>query len=530
MLCLDEVKRIAGVFRVFLRHRLFTLAYSDIYREHISDRGCTCEVDLEHRDRAARLREAFEELGVTFMKLGQMLSRRPDLIPPAYIMELEKLQDHVPPLEFPAMREAVERVCTCTAKEHRELGTHSPTCYHCMGFEGIFEEFDEKPIASASIAQVYRARLKGRDVAVKIARPGVIDQINLDLRILGRMGFILSRILKIDTSRFIDELRRKLVEEVDFRNEALNIEIFRGNFKGFEGVRIPEVYWEYSRDNILVMEYVEGLPLHEARLSREEARRIAGLIAEAFFKQVYLDNFFHSDPHPGNIFVLGDGGIAFLDFGGVGRIDESLREDIYQLFYAAYHRDVDRASEALLRLGRARDVDLLAFKADMARIIQFQHLVGTGEKKSDQYVSLGLKYNLELPPTFMVLARAMVLLESTVLELDPMFDMMEVARRYVKKLTLKNVKEHVEELPEMAEAYYHLISEMPGHMRSIVQAIEDGTKARGRESLSKSIVIAALLLGSSLLLIQNIFFLRLLGGAGFALGVLYSVRELGRSV
>jgi len=188
MLFLDESKRVLKILRVFLKYRLFALAYTDIYKEHISDRNCTCEIDLEHRDRATRLREAFEELGVTFMKLGQVLSRRPDLVPPAYIMELEKLQDHVPPLDFSVMKAAVEKDCICTAEEHSASETHSPFCYHCHGIEGLFDEFETEPIASASVAQVYRARLKGRDVAVKIARPGVIDEVNLDLKMLKPTG------------------------------------------------------------------------------------------------------------------------------------------------------------------------------------------------------------------------------------------------------------------------------------------------------------------------------------------------------
>ena len=526
MLFLDESKRILKILKVFLKYRLFTLAYTDIYKEHISDRNCTCEIDLEYRGRAARLREAFEELGVTFMKLGQVLSRRPDLVPPSYIVELEKLQDHVPPLDFSVMKAAVEKDCICTAEEHRVLGTHSPFCYHCHGIEGLFDEFETEPIASASIAQVYRAKLKGRDVAVKIARPGVIDEVNLDLKMLKRQGFFLSKILKIDIKGFLDELRRKLVEELDFRNEALNIEIFKENFKGFKGVKIPDVYWDYSRENILVMEYIDGVPLRAAALDVEVKKELARLIASAFFKQIYFDGFFHSDPHPGNIFLLKEGGIAFLDFGGVGWIDSSIGEDIYSLFYATYKKDVDGASEALLRLGKGVDVDVLAFKSDMARIVQFQHLAGTGEKKSDQFVKLALQYNLALPSTFMVLARAMVLLESTSLELDPTFNSMDIARPYVKKLIFKHVKEQADELPAITNEYYRLIREMPSHIRELIAGLERAKEARKKEFISKSIVISAVLLTSFLLLTRDATALKLLGGVGFGTGLWIGIRAL----
>ena len=449
MLYLSEFKRIFKILHVFLKYRLFALVYKDIYREHISDKSCSCEIDREHRARAAKLREAFEELGVTFIKLGQMLSRRPDLVPQAYILELEKLQDNVPPLDFSLIKKEIEKECICTLQSHKTNKKHSPFCYHCSGIISVFDEFDEKPIASASIAQVYKAKLEEKYVAVKVVKPGVIDQVNLDLKILNSLPFLFSRILRIDTRPFLDEVKRKLLEEFDLRNEALNMEVFRENFKNSKDIKTPEVYWKYSRENLLVMEFIEGTPLRNAILSENEKKKLARIIGGSFFKQIYFDSFFHSDPHPGNIFVEKDHSIAFVDFGGVGRIDSSIRKEIRQLFYATVKKDVDSASEALLKLANAKDVDILAFNADMAKSVQFQHISGIREKKSDQYIRLGLKYNLTLPSTFIVLSRALVLLESTCLDLDPDLNIMDVAKPYVRKLTIEQVEESIEKIPRI---------------------------------------------------------------------------------
>lgn len=460
MLCIKEARRVIEVLGVFLKHGIFLSAYRDIYREHISDKACSCEIDMEHRKRASKLRNAFEELGVTFIKLGQLLSRRHDILPQAYILELERLQDRVSPVDFSSIRKEIEKECICTAYEHRITGKHSPFCYHCNRIEGIFSEFDEKPIASASIAQVHKAKLKnGAVVAVKVVKPGVIDQVNIDLRILEKMQFLFSLILKIDIKEFIEELKRKLMEEFDLRNEALNMEIFRKNFKGFNHVKIPGVYWDYSRENVLVMEFIDGKPLREAEimLDKDEKKKLAEIIAGSFYKQIYFDGFFHSDPHPGNIFVINNNTIAFLDFGGVGRIDSEMSKNLRKLFYATFKKNIDSASEAMLKIADAKNVDILSFKSDMARVIEFQHISKIREKRSDRYVYLALKYNLSLPPIFMVLARALVLLETTCLELDPEFAPMKAAKPYIKKLVFEEIKESIKDVPEMIR---ELISEL----------------------------------------------------------------------
>ena len=245
--------RYLKIGRVFLKYNLFSLYYMDIKRDHISEKKCSCEIDQKYRNNAARLRKAFEELGPTFIKLGQTLSNRPDLLPRPYIMELDKLHDDVRSLSFDEMRPSFERECICDTVPEE----HSHFCYHCNDILELYDEFDIEPIASASIGQVYRAVLNGREVAVKIARPDVIDTINLDLMVLNDVKRILLGILgfskDFDIDGFLEDFKNMLSKELDYKAEVLNIERFSENFKDNKDVKIPEVFWDYTRDSVLVM-------------------------------------------------------------------------------------------------------------------------------------------------------------------------------------------------------------------------------------------------------------------------------------
>ncbi|TKY91413.1 MAG: AarF/ABC1/UbiB kinase family protein, partial [Candidatus Methanomarinus sp.] len=238
----NKFKRNIKVIHVFHKYRIFSIIFNESKRRYDTVDLCTCSIDHQRRDNAIRLRMAFEELGPTFTKLGQAMSKRTDLVPVEYGRELEKLQESVQAYDFEKMQESFNLVCNISSKE---TGTYSD-------ITSLFDEFNTEPIASASIAQVYEAVLDGKDVVIKIPRPGMEDIIKLDLDILYDVKFFVRKILRIkiyiDIDGFLDEFKYMLIRELDYRNEALNMERFRDNFNNTKDVHIPKVCWELSND------------------------------------------------------------------------------------------------------------------------------------------------------------------------------------------------------------------------------------------------------------------------------------------
>ncbi|MCL7413445.1 MAG: AarF/UbiB family protein [ANME-2 cluster archaeon] len=432
----EKSGRYIRIIIVFIKYNLFSLLYTDIKQDYISDKKCSCQIDQKYRENAAKLKKAFEELGPTFIKLGQTLSNRPDLLPRAYIMELDTLHDDVEVLPFDSMRRSFEGTCICDTVPEE----HSPFCYHCNDILDLYDEFDTDPIASASIGQVYRAVLNGREVAIKIARPDVIDIINLDLMILKDLKRVLFGLLgfgkDFDVDGFLDDFKHMLTRELDYKSEALNIERFRENFKDNEKVKIPDVFWDYTRDTVLVMEFIHGTQIQDLHdIDGNTITRLVKLISESYLKQIYLDGFFHADPHGGNIIALENGSIALLDFGAVGVLDSELQWNLFNLFYGVYKRDVDMATDYFFRIGAVKDksIDIHAFKEDMDMLISRQHFSKAGEKQSDNYVMMAVKYNISLPRIFSRLERALFLIEDVCIKLDPAFNIMDEAEALVGK-------------------------------------------------------------------------------------------------
>ncbi|TFH46225.1 MAG: AarF/ABC1/UbiB kinase family protein [ANME-2 cluster archaeon] len=501
----NKMGRYLKIGRVFLKYNLFSLFYMDIKRDHISDKRCSCEIDQKYRNNAARLRKAFEELGPTFIKLGQTLSNRPDLLPRPYIMELDKLHDDVESLSFEQMRGSFENDCICDTVPEE----HSPYCYHCNDILDVFDEFYTTPIASASIGQVYRAVLNGREVAVKIARPDVIDTINLDLMVLNDVKRILLGILgfskDFDIDGFLEDFKNMLTKELDYKAEALNIERFSENFKDNKDVKIPEVFWDYTRDSVLVMEFIHGTPIQDLRdIDDTQRKRLVRLISDSYLKQIYLDGFFHADPHGGNILALDDGSIALLDFGAVGVLDKQLQWNMFNLLYAVYKRDVEMTAEYLLKIGtlKTRDMDMSAFKEDIDALISKQHFSKAGEKQSDNYMMLAVKYNISLPNIFSRLERALFLIEDVCLKLDSDFNIMDEAEGLVGKSLRATFSPEliVKNFQKDAVNYYLMFRELPAKVdytfdgvRNLLESMEQRTAARQRRYsfLKKAVIVVA---------------------------------------
>jgi len=452
----------------FLRYRLFWAVYRDVIRDHLRNPHCACQEDLRMTRRARRLRSALESLGPTFIKLGQFLSRRPDILPPAYLEVLSGLQEDTPAVDFLATRRRLEEVCICGRGANRHES--EPTCLHCHGIDQVFIQFERKPVASASLAQVHRAIYRGRQVAVKFLKPGVLDRVNADLSLLRSLHRLIGHAFRVSrnipTRNLIDEFGRRLQEELNFEYEALNIERFRENHPGTGPVLTPAVYWEFKRTDLLVLEFVEGVSLRNWQGPPKDRRRLARTLAQDFIRQVFIDNFFHADPHPGNLFVQSDGRIVYLDFGAVGQLDRPARRAVLRLFHAVCENDPDLAVAAVLQMGQTepQSIDLPELRIEVDRIIRL-YRQRRGARWTDSIVQTARRHGIRVPRSILMYARAAMLNEIMVTELDPEFEVMAVARQMVLPIVEKELLDLAGEikhqLPEVTRACTEIGRDLP---------------------------------------------------------------------
>lgn len=483
MRVLRHAVRAGAILWTFTRYRLFWAIYRDVVRGHLSNPHCECDEDVRTLARARRFRAALEALGPAFVKLGQFLSRRPDILPATYLQVLSGLQEETPAISFAAARQRLEAVCICGPHG----GEHEPkaTCLHCRRIEGVFESFEPQPIASASLAQVHRAVYRGEAVAVKFLKPGVLDRLNTDLALLNALRWAIVGPLgigrNVPAGELVEEFRRRLLEEVNFENEALNIERFRDTHPDGGLVRAPAVYWEFERADMLVLDLVEGASLRSWQGRPEEGHRLALTIARDFIQQVFIDNFFHADPHPGNVFVQPDGRVVYLDFGAVGQLERSARRGVLRLFHSILQNDPDLAVDAVLEVGGTdpASVDVHDLRLDIARIIQLYRR-GRGKRWSDAVVHTARRHGLRLPRSILLYAKATMLNEALVTELDPEFEVLPVARGMVLPIIEKEVADRLarlrHDLPEVTSAYADVLRDLPKMLRDW---LERGPSAAG---------------------------------------------------
>jgi ubiquinone biosynthesis protein len=384
-----------------------------------------------------RLRMAFSELGPTFIKLAQVLSSRPDLITVQFANEFKKLQDEVPPFPSDKAKVIIEEELKKPLKD-------------------IFSYFAHEPLAAASIAQVHKATLlDGSNVIVKVQRPDIMDQIETDINILSTVARLLDKY--VPESRFfnpigiVEEFSKTIHKEMNFIEEAKNCVRFKRNFKDNPDIFIPKVYLEYTTEKILVMEMVEGVRIDDLAaidFMGLDRKRIAKIGVNAYFKQILEDGFFHADPHPGNMFVMGTERIAFVDFGIVGRVSEELKEAMADTFLALIHKDFDRLIDQYIELGIVPEhIDIEAFRRDFkVDLIDFlEPLYGMTLKEINfaQYLDtvthLAIKHNLRIPSDLLLINKAMLILESIGRTLDPDFDFVSEAEPYAAKIVRKRL-------------------------------------------------------------------------------------------
>ena len=381
--------------------------------------------------RGRHLREMFDELGPTFVKFGQLLSTRPDVVPPDIIAELRRLQDDVSPFPFAD----VERVI------REDLG---------QPIERLFLEFDEQPLAAASIGQVHRAVLpNGREVVVKVQRPNAPRQIEADLALMYQAARLVKERVRlldfIDTSEIVDEFARSIRQELDYRLEGRNAEGFHRDFAGHPHVVVPRTYWSYTRTRVLTLEYLDGVQLGDLDVgawSLEQRRELAYLIAETWMTMIFRNGFFHGDPHPANILVLAPDRIGLVDFGIAGKLTDQDMTKLTRLFIDAANENIEVLPRRLADLGvrypKDREAQLIAQLHEIygryygARLQEIDPLQIVREGFSLIYSN-----GLRLPTRFVLLDKALATVGSVGIELYEDFNVFEVAKPYARSLMLE---------------------------------------------------------------------------------------------
>ena len=466
---------------------------------------------LEKLSRAERVRLAFEELGPTFVKLGQILSTRPDLVPVDFINELSKLQDMVPPFPFEEAREIIKVELSAAPEE-------------------LFASIDNTPMASASIGQVYRAELKdGEDVAVKVQRPGIKKIIEVDLEIMFHLATLMEKhVEEMELHRpvkVVEEFSRTLEREIDYSIEATHMERFAREFLNDPTIYVPKVFRDTSTSRVLTMEFVDGIKISEISQLDDAGynRKIIAIRgADLALKQVFDNGFFHADPHPGNIFVLPNNVICLLDFGMMGTVDRHTREDFVDLLDSVVHKDTLRLTRSLLELtDYDEDPDIKLLERDLSDFIE-RHLYKPLkdieiEKMLQGLLEVASRYRLRIPPNIFLMMKVFSSIEGVGLMLDPDFDMIKQAAPFIERVKgarfhpkriagdivtlVAELLKFIQQFPKDALDITRLIKQQKLSVKFVHKGFEPVLDTYNQISnrISFSIVIGSLIIGSALI-------------------------------
>jgi len=421
-----HIKRYRDVAKVLTRHG-FGFFVEEIGLLHMLSLPKRLFTDTEKIDPMTvgeRIRQVIEELGPTYVKIGQIASTRADIIPEEILKELEKLQDNVPSFSFEQVTRIIEE----------ELGS---------SLEEIFSWIDEEAIAAASIGQVHRAQLRtGELVAVKVQRPQIKTMIETDLEILLDLATLaehrMERMERLQLRDVVEEFAKSLRNELDYSIEARNAEKIAKQFKKDPLIHVPAIYWDYSTRTVLTMEFVDGLKLNqfeELEKKGYDRKVIAEQLVRALFHQVLIEGFFHADPHPGNIFLLRNGVISFIDFGMVGRLTSDMKQNFASLVIAMMGKNTENMIKAILRIGIVPDevnLPLLTIEVDELREKYMDvpmSRISLGEAISDLF-QVAFRHRIRIPSDFTLLAKCLLTLEGIVEKLDPELSIMDMAEPF----------------------------------------------------------------------------------------------------
>ena len=425
---LGSIKRFIFICLILARQLLFNLPYRFLFVPRPKSRKAIGKYLKTRRPKIsapAVAKETLEKLGPTYVKFGQFLSIRPDLVPPAYCNEFRKLQDKVPPFSFAHVKRELEK----------ELKRE---------YTDIFNEFDETAVAAASVSQVHRARLRsGEEVAVKVQRPGIRAEMEEDILIMLFFAILLEKFVpslrKNQPVMLIHEFSRWTDRELDFCQEGKNALLFSHYFKDYPGVKIPKVFLEHTTERILVMEFIHGTNTLETPPEAIDKKATAHLIAESMLKQIFVDGFFHGDPHAGNIFLIEKNAIAYLDFGIVGYLSEDLRAWTFDILYGMSEGNAERVIESFLELCNVseEEVNVAVYRRQMNEVLSELHICEMAgipfTHMMERFLNTSLEYGIEIPHDFVMMSKAIATLEGTCLSLNPEIKIVEYLKPFVQK-------------------------------------------------------------------------------------------------
>lgn len=477
--------------------------------------GAPEEEETEHsnqiHDRARRFVEQLKEMGPAYVKFGQLLSTRHDIVPPEYIAELESLQDDVEPFPFADVEKIVE--------EELEVRLSK-----------AFAHFDATPLAAASLGQVHRATMRdGRSVVVKVQRPDVDDIIEKDLEMFREMADTLDRWTslgeKMELRRTVDQARKTMLQELNYLTEAASIEMMRRNLKDFPDIYIPAVVRDYTTRRVLTTEFIDGKKISDVgplAIIDHDYSRLARSVTEAYLKQICVDGVWHSDPHPGNVFLAGDR-LVLLDFGMMGRIGSDMQDSITKLLLSVTENRGRDAASVCLQMGKTMSgFDRAAFERDVVDFVTTYHDADLQKANTGQLIfailSVANKNHVQLPAELALLAKTLLHLDEITATLDPNYNPREVIRNYSERLISQKVSQKFQprnfygpllELNELAVI-------LPRRAREIVDQLAEGKTTvqihmtqldsllQGMQRIANRImigvIVAALIVGSSLMM------------------------------
>jgi ubiquinone biosynthesis protein len=498
-----HIKRYKEIITVFTKHGFGLILKRLGFRS-----GAGTAPDIAQASAGKRLKLALEELGPAFVKLGQFLSIRQDILPPDITEELKKLQDSVQPFPFSDVKVLIE------AEFNNSL-------------ENIYKEFDEEPLAAASISQVHHAVLfSGEQAAVKVQRPGIEKTIDLDLDLLKNMAQFIDRHSKYgelyDFSGMVADFERTIKAELDFTKEGENANIFMNNFSRDKGVTVPRVNWDCTTKRVLTMEYFEGIKISDFNMLEQfgiDRRELAGRLAASICNQILRDGFFHADPHPGNIQVLQDGTILFLDLGMVGSLKGSRKAAVNDFFVGIVFKDSQMVVDAIVDMDAISNrSDIKNFKKDIDVLIEKYLTMPMNEIKIDKLLheifQVAFLNHIKIPREFALLAKTLGTLQGLLEKLAPELNPLVVAEPIAKKLIYQSfsVDRMKSQMKKNLFDYKNLLTEFPVAMRNLLRKAEDDDfsvsfemkemdKLQGRlERISNRISFSVILLAVSIII------------------------------
>ncbi|MFZ3130096.1 MAG: AarF/UbiB family protein [Desulfosporosinus sp.] len=464
-----HIKRYRDVAKVLTRHGFgfFVEEMGILHMLSLPKRLFNDTEEIDPLTIGERIRQVIEELGPTYVKIGQLASTRADIIPEEILKELEKLQDNVPSFSFEQVTRIIEE----------ELG--SP-------LEGVFSWIDEGAMAAASIGQVHRAQLRtGELVAVKVQRPQIKAMIETDLEILLDLATLAEhRMEHLQLRDVVEELAKSLRNELDYSIEARNAEKIAKQFQKDPMIHIPAIYWDYSTRTVLTMEFVEGLTLNqfeEIEIKGYDRKAIAEQLVQALFHQVLIEGVFHADPHPGNILLLSDGVISFIDFGMVGRLTLDMKQNFAALVVAMMRRNTESVIKAVLRIGIVPDEVNLPLLTNDVDELREKYMdvpmsrIGLGEAISDLFI-VAFRHQIRIPSDFTLLAKCLLTLEGIVEKLDPQLSIMDMAEPFGIRLLKERYRPSTiaGRLWHNLTDYSELLVDLPKQIKDLMRNLKRG--------------------------------------------------------